>query len=166
MANTNLANITLLETDPVKYPQAALQKGTVKKIIDTGETPTILSINDTVTLARVHVEDVIDRFELAIDDLGTAGDLEVGFYRTLEDGAAAVDADALINLIDVNAAATARADFRFDTKGIETAGQKAWELAGLTALPDYDFFDIKANALEATTAAGTISVFIELTDNG
>ena len=58
--------------------------------------------------------------------------------------------------IDVNAAVLANVEVRFETQDINTAGSKAWELAGLSAKPDYATFYLAFTASEATTAAGDL----------
>lgn len=162
MANTNATAITLLEQTPPKQPHSKLFGGKAHKMVQTVEAP-ILALNDTVTVFRIPVDCVIHSLKFASDDLGTTGDLNVGFSRTLTDGGAAVDADALATAIDVNAAAVALTEIRYEVKGIETAEQEAWQLAGLSARPTYGQFDIVLTASEATTAAGTITMYLEYT---
>ena len=159
MADVNTPNIALYEASPqIQWPHSSVQGGTVHAIVDTVETSAIMSVNDTVTLCRLPVDAVLLSFKLAIDDLGTTGDIEVGFYRTIGDGAAVIDADIIANVIDVNAAVTALTEYRFDTLDINTAKQPVWDIAGVAARPSYEFLDVKANFTEASTVTGTISV--------
>ena len=118
--------------------------------------------NDIVLMCEVPVEAKISSILMSADDLGTTGDLNLGFYPgpgsgvTIATDADAVDEDAIGTAIDVNAAVLANVEVRFETQDINTAGSKAWELAGLSAKPDYATFYLAFTASEATTAAGDL----------
>lgn len=125
--------------------------------------------NDVVVLAEIPVGARITSIRWSSDDLGTTGDLNVGFYPGNADVAAltdadAVDEDALATALDVNAAALADVEIRFEAQDLSTVNDTAWELAGLSAAPAYNTFLIAATASEATTAAGGIAVVIRYTE--
>lgn len=125
--------------------------------------------NDIIFLAEIPVDARITSIRHWSDDLGTTGDLNLGFYPGTVDtdnatDADAVDEDALGTAIDVNAAALADVELRFETKDLSTINDTAWELAGLSSRPDYGTFLIAYTASEATTAAGGIAVKIEYTE--
>lgn len=125
--------------------------------------------NDIIALAYIPVDAKITSIRVWSDDLGTTGDLNLGFYpgnlevSTLTD-ANAVDEDALATALDVNAAAIADVEVRFEAKDINTIDDRAWEIAGLTARPAYDQFLLAFTASEATTAAGDISAVVRYID--
>ena len=101
----------------------------------------------------------------ASDDLGTAGTVDIGFFKQEVDGTyTAVDADAIANNIDVNSAAVARTDYRFSVKGIETANQSCWELAGLSARPPYGDIYLGLTTDTGTTADGTVLLQATVTE--
>ena len=122
------------------------------------------SDNDIILFCEVPVDGFLDSVILASDDLGTTGDINIGFYPgpgsgvTIATDADAVDEDAIGTAIDVNAAAVAPTEIRYETKGIETINQRIWELAGLSARPDYGTFYLAGTFSEATTAAGDVTV--------
>lgn len=124
--------------------------------------------NDVIVLCEIPVDAVIPSIRLWADDLGTTGQLNLGFYpgnlpvSTLTD-AKAVDEDAIGTLIDVNAAALANVEVRFETKDLSTIYQKAWELAGLSARPSYNTFLVALTAAQATTAAGGLAIAVYYT---
>jgi hypothetical protein len=124
--------------------------------------------NDVILMCEVPVNAKISSIRMFSDDLGTTGDLNLGFYPGPGSGVAiasdadAVDEDAIGTAIDVNAAALANVEVRFETKNISTANQKAWELAGLSSEPDYGSFYLAFTASEATTAAGDIVLHVRL----
>lgn len=121
--------------------------------------------NDVVLMCKVPVDANITSVVFASDDLGTTGDLNVGLYpvngTAISADTDAVDEDCIGTAIDVNAAAVAPTEIRYETKGIETINSKAWEIAGLSARPDYDEFYVALTASEATTAAGDVTIKVE-----
>lgn len=119
--------------------------------------------NDIIFFHKIPVNALIDSIILNSDDLGTTGDINIGFYPGNVDvdnatDSDAVDEDAIGTAIDVNAAALSNVEIRFETKDINTINSKAWELAGLSSEPDYADFYIAGTFSEATTAAGDICI--------
>lgn len=126
--------------------------------------------NTPILFFEIPVDAIVDELILASDDLGTTGDINVGLYpglRRLKElnielddivDSDAVDENALGTAIDINAAVVTPTDIRFETKGLETMNQRAWELAGLSNRPSYDTFIVAATPSEATTAAGDIAL--------
>lgn len=128
-----------------------------------------LADNSTLLLAEIPVDARITSFRLWSDDLGTTGTLNAGFYPGNVDtdnvtAADAVDEDAIASAIDVNAAAVSDSEIRFEANDINTIGQPAWELAGLSARPAYGTFLIAFTLAQATTAAGDVSAVIRYTE--
>jgi hypothetical protein len=125
----------------------------------------VVADNEVIVMTEIPVNANITSIKMWSDDLGTTGDLNLGFYpgnitpSTLVVGDA-IDEDALATAIDVNAAATADVEVRFEVKDHNTTGDLAWELAGLSAEPAYGTFFICFTASEATTAAGDISLVV------
>ena len=120
-----------------------------------------LTDNSILPFFKIHVDANISSLRFASDDLGTTGDINIGFYPGTIAAASlleanAVDEDALASAIDVNAAAVALTEIRYQVKAIETVQKKAWELAGLSARPVYDTFWVAGTLSEATTAAGDV----------
>ena len=128
-----------------------------------------ISDNDIIVLAEIPVDARISSIRFWSDDLGTTGDFNFGFYAGNADldaitDAYAVDEDALATAVDVNAAALADVELRFEVKDLSTINDAAWELAGLSSRPAYNTFLIAITASEATTAAGGIAAAIRYTE--
>lgn len=127
-----------------------------------------MSNNDVILMGVIPVDAKIKSIKITSDDLGTTGDFNVGFYPgpssnvTVASDADAVDEDAIGTAVDVNAAALAGVELRFETKDLETINQKAFELAGLSARPDYGDFFLAITLSEATTAGGEVVLDVEL----
>lgn len=130
----------------------------------------VIADNDVILMMEVPVEAKINSIRMWSDDLGTTGDLNLGFYpgpgsgTTIASVTDTVDEDALATAIDVNAAATANVEVRFEVKDFVTLDDKAWEIAGLTAKPDYATFYIAFTASEATTAGGDLALIVRYTE--
>jgi len=130
----------------------------------------VIALDDVILLAEIPVDAKITSVRLWSDDLGTAGDLDLGLYPgrgsgvTIAVAADAVDRDALASAVDVNAAVVADSELRFEAANITTGSDKAWELAGLTAQPDYSTLFLALTASEATTAGGDILVIVRYTE--
>ena len=124
-----------------------------------------LADNDIIVLAEIPVDACIPSIRWWSDDLGTTGTFNLGFYpgnlpvTSLVD-TLAVDEDAIGTLVDVNAAALANVELRFETLAIDTISKKAWELAGLSARPSYNTFLVAVTMSAATTAAGKMAAAI------
>lgn len=123
----------------------------------------VVADNDVIVMLEIPVDANITSIRHWSDDLGTTGDLNLGFYPGNIDPttllvADAVDEDALATAIDVNAAAVADSELRFEVANISTAADEAWRLAGLSTRPAYDTFFLCYTASEATTATGDISL--------
>jgi hypothetical protein len=141
------------------------ESGSVKGASTTAALSAGISDNDIINMFEIPVDANILSYRHWSDDLGTTGDLNLGFYPGNLDpddltDADAVDEDALATAVDVNAAALADTELRYEVKDINTAGQKAWELAGLSTRPNYGTFFVSYTASEATTAAGDVSAHI------
>ena len=96
--------------------------------------------NDSTIVLPLPVDAVLTSIKMAADDLGSGADevLDLTFFYKKADGTYAEIADGLIaNNIDVHTAATALTEYRYSVLGIETANYPAWQLAGLSARPDY-----------------------------
>lgn len=113
---------------------------------------------------RVPVDAMIKSIRVGTDDMGSGTTMSVGLFS--RDGVTgstftAVSAAAFASAIDVATAATAMTDYRFNAKGIATVNQKAWELAGLSAKPDYSEFWVGLTFPAAVTATGNIAVTVD-----
>lgn len=124
------------------------------------------SLNDVILFGRLSVDTKIASIKIWSDDLGTTGDIDVGFHKVGDNNTAgdAVDVDAIADALDVNAAALAGTELRFSAKDINTADDHVWELAGLSERPDYGEVFLSATVVEATTAAGDIVIQVTTVD--
>lgn len=123
----------------------------------------IVADNDVIIMCEIPVEANITSIRHFSDELGTTGDLNLGFHPgnlATADllSTNAVDEDALATALDVNAAPLANVELRYEVQNISTCADEAWRLAGLSERPDYNTFFITFTASEATTLTGDISM--------
>jgi hypothetical protein len=162
MATTVVSNfITSAESTSLQIGKE--EAGSVKGISTSIATGGALTDNSVIAMCTIPVDANILSIRHWSDDLGTTGDLNLGFYpgnivASTMAVADTVDEDALATAVDVNAAALADVELRYEVLDINTGGQKAWELAGLSAKPAYDTFHIAYTLSEATTAGGDITM--------
>lgn len=112
---------------------------------------------DIAPFIALPVDATLPSCILGFDDLGSAGTVDIGFYRKQEDGTfVEVDKDALHDNLDVTSA-VAMTEYRYSVKGIDTAGKKIWELAGLSARPAYGELWLAITTDTGTTQIGTVA---------
>lgn len=161
MATTKGNHITDFDQTPADVPNARLHGGALKGSVDQFELGTASTIHHVF---KVPVEAVLHSCKFGSDDLGTAGTVDIGFYKKNNDGTyTAVDDDAIASAIAVTSA-VAYAEQRFEAANINTADQPAWELAGLSARPAYGDLYISLTMDTQTTAAGTVAMSIQYTE--
>lgn len=156
MATFKGNHITDFDSNPPDVVNARLHGGVLKHARDQFELADTAN-GDIAHVLKLPIDAVITSIKLASDDLGTAGTIDIGFYKKNNDGTyTAVSAGAIANNIDVSTAAVALTEYRYSVKGIETANQSAWELAGLAARPAYGDLFLSLTTDTGTTAVGTV----------
>lgn len=161
MAEQKGTHVTKFDAKPFTAVESCLHGGVVKSIVDSFEL-TDTANGDYAIVAKLPIDAIITSVVFGCDDLGTAGTVDIGFYKANGDGTyTAVDADAIANNIDVSTAAVAPTEYRFSAKGIETAKQNAYTLAGLSKRPAYEDIYIGLTTDTGTTADGTVYLKVE-----
>lgn len=164
MTTTYGNHITNFDATPPNSVNSRLHGGVLKAAVDQFELADTAD-DDNHIVFKITVDSILHSVKMATDDLGTAGDIDIGFYYKAADGTyTIIDVDAIASAVDVNAAATALTEYRFEAAGIETADQPAWELAGLSAKPAYEDIYIGISTVEGTTAVGTVAMQIQYTE--
>lgn len=164
MATFKGTHITDFDSTPFDSVNARLHGGVVKAAVDTFELADTAN-GDFALVFKLPIDAILHSIKFASDDLGAAGTVDIGFYRKKADGTyVAVDADAIANNIDVNTAAVSLTEYRYSVKGIETATQPLYTLAGLSARPEYAELYIGLTTDTGTTAAGTVTMYAQYTE--
>lgn len=157
MATQKGTLITNIDATPITVVDGRKMGGILRYYGDSFEL-TDTANGDNAIVLKVPVDALLVDLFFASDDLGTAGTVDIGFFRKETGGTyTAIDADAIANNIDVNSGAVSRTSYRYSVKGIETQGQALWELAGLSSRPTtYDDIYIGLTTDTGTTADGTV----------
>lgn len=164
MATFKGTHITNFDSLPPAAVNSKLHGGVLKTAVDTFELADTAN-GDIAHVFKLPIDAVLHSVKFASDDLGTAGTVDIGFYRKANDDTyVVVDADAIANNIDVNAAAVALTEYRYSVKGIETATQELWQLAGLSARPSYGDIYVSLTTDTGTTTAGTVTMYVQYTE--
>tara|TARA_R110000803_G_scaffold130610_2_gene197912 strand:- start:252 stop:743 length:492 start_codon:yes stop_codon:yes gene_type:complete len=160
MANTNTATAAASVASPATIGQPKDVKSTTLTIKDTASW-TGTTAGDTLLLCRVPVSATLDSIRIQSDDLGgTNQTYDIGFYQTNSD-ITVIDLDAIGTAIAV-ATANAMTEYRFETKDHTTLKQRVWEIAGLTAEPEYaDVYLALTVKVADTPIAGDVSFYCD-----
>lgn len=159
MANTQSTGFAFLEASPPGIADRQAVGGAHVVVIGNSEFDAVTAA-DTLQICRVPVDAVLLSIKMGFDDLGGTETIDVGFYKVGAPGAV-LDVDAIIDGLSV-ASAVAFAEYRFSAPDIDTTGERMWELAGLSAKPDYSQMDIVLTSATTTTPIdATVAWIIE-----
>lgn len=148
--------VTNMDAQPFTRNAPHLYGGTLKHVRDVFELADTAN-NESAIVLPIPVDAIVPSIKAAFDDLGTAGTVDITWFKKNADGTYTELADGLIaNGIDVNAAAVALTEYRYSVPNIDTGLKRAWELAGLSARPDYGTLYIGLTTDTGTTTAGTV----------
>jgi hypothetical protein len=154
----NKANIiTAMDAQPFTRLDPHLL-GNLKHVRDSFELADQADGDHTIVLP-IPVDAVLTSVKFACDDLGSGSDeiLDITFYKKNADGTYSEISDGLIaNSIDIHTGAVALTEYRYSVLGIQTAKQAAWELAGLSARPDYGTIYIGVSTDTDNTISATV----------
>ena len=161
MTTTYGTHITKFDATPPETVNSRQHGGVIKGCVDSFELADTAN-DDAHIVFKLPIDAILYSVKMAADDLGTAGTIDIGFFKKDNDGTySAVDVDAIASAIDVNAAATGLTEYRFEAADINTALENCWELAGLSARPAYEDIYLGISTPAGTTAVGTVTMQIQ-----
>jgi len=130
------------------------------------EVSTSTDTADEIRFMRVRSNAVIKQVLLSCDAIDTTGAIDVGIYRTDDDGGAVVDADHFASaqlvttaLVDSNVA------HESGVYGIEDKDKPLWEALGLSA-DSQVWYDVVGTLTADMGGAGTIGLEVTYVDGG
>lgn len=149
--------ITNRDAVPAVANNANVEGGMLRECVGTLEATTADDIGSTYRFCQIPSNARVSQVLLYADDQGTAGDMDVGIYRTTGDGGAVVDADFFATATDVNAAALNGSDITHASGvfGLEDAEKPLWEALGLSSDPGI-MYDVVGTLTEANSTGGTL----------
>lgn len=151
-------------------PRVANDPWTDAKIKSTGvgivEVSTSTDTGDELRFVRVRSNAVIKQVLLSCDAIASTGAIDVGIYRTDDDGGAVVDADHFASaqvvtsaLVDSNVA------HESGVYGIEEKNKPLWEALGLSSDPQV-WYDVVGTLTADMGGAGTLCLEVTYVDGG
>ncbi len=155
--------ITNLEAQPIVKSKSNIMGGVLREAIETVSIGAADNILSTYRFVRLASNARISTLEIASDDLGTTGLLDVGIMNS--DGTV-VDINYFASAVDVKAAAIPFTDVTQEaTAGnFDLQAYEMWQHAGASTDPG-GFYDLMISLNEATTATGNVSMRVRYTNN-
>lgn len=148
-----------------------LARGVLREDVGTFELTATDSIGSTYRFARLKSSDRVSRVLLSCDAIATSGAMDVGIYRTAQDGGAVVDVDFFASAVVLTSALnhsdiTHEADPADAGAGYGQADveKPLWQALGLAVDPMV-YYDLTATATAAPGGAGTMSFKVQYVGN-
>jgi hypothetical protein len=153
--------ITNAAAQPRVLNSANIEKGNLRESVGTIAAANGDSIGSVYRFARVRSSDRVSAVKLYCDAV-TSGAMDVGLY--LADGGAVVDADFFASAQSIASAILTGTEIQHESGvyGIEDIELPLWVGLGLSADPMVSY-DIAGTLTAATTAAGDVSLKVQLT---
>ena len=130
------------------------------------EVSTSTDAADEIRFVRVRSNAVIKNVLVSSDAAITSGAMNLGIYRTDDDGGAAVDADLFASALAVGGGLTlSEAAHESGVYGIDARDKPLWEALGLSADPQI-WYDVTGVVTTEMGAAGTLCVEVNYVDGG
>lgn len=151
-------------------PRVANDPWTDAKIKSTGsgiiEVSTATDAADELRFVRVKSNAVIRNVIVSSDAAITSGAIDIGIYRTDDDGGAVVDADFFASALAVGSGLTlSNQTHESGVYGIEDRNLPLWEALGLSE-DSQVWYDVVGTVTTDMGAAGTIVLEVEYVDGG
>lgn len=130
------------------------------------EVTTSTDAADEIRFCRVRSNALIKNVLVSSDAAITSGAMDIGIYRTDDDGGAVVDADFFASALAVGSGLTrSSAVHESGIYGIEDQDKPLWEALGLSA-DSQVWYDVVGTVTTEMGAGGTICLEVEYVDGG
>jgi hypothetical protein len=150
--------ITNRDASPRVFNNPGAACGTVKGFQGTGVVTNGNSVGSTYLFGSIPSNAVMRSLNISSPDIGTTTTMDVGLYKTTDDGSAVVDADFFTAAVVLNAGAIAESNILHGNVITLANGEKRiWELLGLASDPGI-MYDVVGTLAGAADATGTVLV--------
>jgi hypothetical protein len=151
-------------------PRVANEPWNDAKLKTTGagivEVSTDTDATDELRFCRVRSNALVKRVLLSCDAVSTSGAMDVGIYRTDDDGGAVVDADFFASAqVVTSALVDSNVTHESGVYGIEDRDKPLWEALGLSVDPQV-WYDVAGTVTTDMGGAGTLVLEVEYVDGG
>lgn len=117
------------------------------------------SVGSTLRFGRIPSNALVFGLQVYCPDIGATTAMDLGLYRTTEDGGAAVDADVFASAVSLSGGALNGGDVAHESGvfSLANAEKRLWEVLGLSTDPKVEY-DVTGTLTGAADAAGDIAV--------
>jgi len=155
VANTKATIITNADAFPRVMNPTTLFHGRMREQIGITEILAADDNNSVYRCARLHSSWRISEVEVLNDAITCGADFDLGLYRTLADGGAAVDVDLFADAVVMATARAAWLDVLTELLNIDQREKRIWEMLALAGDPNI-WYDLAWTGVAVGTAAGTL----------
>jgi len=123
--------------------------------------------NDILRFVMVPANAVVRNVRLSCTAVAVGGALNIGVYRSADDGGTVVDADLFASAVAVTTALS-NSDVTYESGEYTLAesNQPLWQAAGMTAPPPSGWLVVAGTVTTDMGGAGTIGVSVTYSDGG
>lgn len=111
-------------------------------------------------IGRISPRAIVTGIKMLSDATAGITDVDIGLYKSLDLGGAAIDADCFLDGTNMAGGYAAFTEVLVPT--IANFGKMAYEIGGISDPTAYGAFDIAITTNSAASAAGTIAGYIEI----
>ncbi len=156
MANVNSTWITNAVATPVVLTNPSQSVGELKEASSVATVSATQSSGDTIRFVRVPSNARISEVLLSTADATTGGAINIGVWKTVEDGGAVVDADLFASALALTGGPFLNSDQTFESTEYTYAESALplWQVLGLSVDPKINY-DIVAEVSTTFNGAGT-----------
>lgn len=165
--NTKSNIVTNLDATPKVLNSLNLMGGVLREQVATVAIAAADDNGSTYRLGRVHTSWRISECTLFNDAITSGADFDLGFYRTAEDGGAAVDANALSDAVTLVSGSLTGVQHLFEAGsavGLEDIEQAVWQWAAQTSDPGL-WYDVVLTSTTVGSGAGDVSMRLRYVAN-
>lgn len=116
------------------------------------------SVGSKFIITSIPSNAILKSVKYSAPDIGTTTAFDLGFYRTTEDGSAAVDVDAVASGVAVSSGPYNQVEIINEANAVLTVADREkplWQILGLSADPKV-MYDLVATLTGAADSAGSI----------
>jgi hypothetical protein len=157
--NIKSTPITNRDAAPKVLNDSHVQAGILLEAVGICEAAAAATSASTYKFCQVPSNARISSVLLSSDDHGTTGLINVGIYKSTQDGGTVVDADFFASAVDIKTAALVDSNITHEsgTYDIDDSEKPLWSALGLTSDPMITY-DVVGQLTEASLSGGTMVI--------
>lgn len=158
VVTTKSAVITNRDSSPKVISNANLAKGALQEFVGVCAVASGDSVGSKYLFGAIPSNARMSELKVYCPDIGTTTAMDVGLYRTTDDGGAVVDADFFSAAVVLNAGAVNGTEITHgNVISVANAEKMLWQALGLAADPKVNY-DVVGTLTGAADAAGSVAL--------